>query len=307
MMNKEDLKKSIDIIEPDPYMEIRLKAKSIPKKTRSVILSKAVAGVLVLCLVLAVMFGFNLPSLTVAPTSTEGQSQTNQQKTGQVNPFIMVAGAIEGESENSEREYKTLKLNETFPFAYKVSFIDVRGMSESERTEAVNKADEMLTDIAENTKSEAFDYGIGCVRGGFENIIFIEVLANSIKLDLADKENIKSINVKNSSEWGYVEYYDWKLIKSEQEKGKTTWIPRGNDITVTAEQYHQDSGGFHWRNSDKLDNAINDNPDIPLSTFKDTITFTIEYTDGTKEIGVIDVTFDDEGNGAFTLKEYKKG
>ena len=179
-------------------------------------------------------------------------------------------------------------------------------MSESERKEAVNKANEMLTDIAESTRVGALDYYIGCVRGGFENIIFIETQANSIKLDLEDKENIKCINVKNSSEWGYVEYYDWKLIEEEQEKGKATWIPHGNDITVTAQQYHQDSGGFHWRNSDRLDNAINDNPDIPLSTFKDTITFTIEYTDGTKEIGVIDVTFDDDGNGAFTLKEYKE-
>lgn len=303
MMNKEDFKKSIDIIEPDPYMETRLKAKSIPKKTHSRAFGKAMAGGVALCLAFALMFGFNLPLQTDNPV-TQGQTDLSRQSIKQISPFIMVAGAAE--SELAAEEYKTLKLNETFPFAYKVSFIDVRGMSESERTEAVNKADEMLTDIAENTKSEAFDYGIGCVRGGFENIIFIEVLANSIKLDLADKENIKSINVKNSSEWGYVEYYDWKLIKSEQEKGKTTWIPRGNDITVTAEQYHQESGGFHWKNSYKLDNAINDNPDIPLSTFTDTITFTVEYEDGRKEIGVIDVTFDDDGNGAFTLKEYKK-
>ncbi|MBQ3137377.1 MAG: hypothetical protein IJB74_07850 [Clostridia bacterium] len=305
MMNKKDLKKSIDLIEPDPYMETRLKAKSIPKKTHSGAFGKAVASAITLCLVFAMIFGFNLTSPANTPTTSE--SQVSQQAVRQINPFIMVASAVEDESENVKREYKTLKLNDTFPFAYKVSFIDVRGMSESERTEAVNKADEMLTDIAENTKSEAFDYGIGCVRGGFENIIFIEVLANSIKLDLAGKEDIKSINVKNSSEWGYVEYYDWKLIEAEQEKGKTTWIPHGKEITITADQYHQDSGGFHWKNSDKLDNAINDNPDIPLSTFTDTITFTVEYNDGTKEIGVIDVSFDDEGNGTFTLMEYKEG
>ncbi len=300
MMNKEDLKKSINIIEPDFHMETRLKAKSIPLKTHSGVFGKTVAGAIALCLVFAMVFGLNLPLPTTAPTTSESQLAVKQ-----INPFIMVAGAAE--SKKFSKEYKTLMLNDTFPFAYKLSFIDVRGMSESERKEAVNKANETLTDIAESTGVGVLDYGIGCVRGGFENIIFIETQANSIKLDLEDKENIKSINVKNSSEWGYVEYYDWKLIEEEQEKGKATWIPHGNDITVTADQYHQDSGGFHWRNSDKLDNAINDNPDIPLSTFKDTITFTIEYTDGTKEIGVIDVTFDDEGNGAFTLKEYKKG
>ncbi len=304
-MNKEDFKKSIDIIEPDPYMETRLKSKSIPKKTHSGVFGKAVSGAIALCLVFAMVFGFNLTSPTTAPATSE--SQANQPTTKQTNPFIMVAGAVEAEGAADEEKYKILKLNDTFPFAYKISVIDVRGMSEKERKEAVVKASEMLTDIAESTKVEPLNYGIGCVRGGFENIIFIETLANSIKLDLPDDKDVKSINVKNSSEWGYVEYYDWKLVESEQDKGKTTWIPHGNDITITAEQYHQYSGGFHWKNSYKLDNAINDNPDIPLSTFKDTITFTVEYNDGSKEIGIIDVIFDDDGNGAFTLKEYKEG
>lgn len=299
-MKKEDIKSAFSLIEPDPYMETRLKAKSIPKKTHSRVMGKAVAGALALCLVFSVMFGFNMNSQT-GDSITSG-SQINSLTTKKnINPFIMVAGAIEGEN-----EYKTLKLNETFSFAYKISVIDIRGMDEKEREEAVAKANKMLDDIAENTGVEPFNYSIGCVRGGFENIIFIETMANSIKLDLADKENIKTINVKNSSEWGYIEYYDSKLIESEQEEGKATWIPRGNEITITAEQYHQDSGGFHWKNSYKLDNAIDANPDIPLSSFKDTITFTVEYIDGSKETGVIDVVFDDEGDGSFIVREYSR-
>lgn len=303
-MNKEDLKKSIDLIEPDSYMETRLKAKVTLKKTPSKTFRKVATGGIAIALILAFLFGFNLPSSTPS-TSTTFDTQQTEPNVKTINPFIMIASAVEAEGENPSADYKILKLNETFPFAYKISFIDVRGMSESERKEAVINANEKLVDIAENTNVETFEYGIGCVRGGFENIIFIETLANSIKLDLTDKKNIKSINIKNSSEWGYVEYYDWKLIESEQEKGKATWIPHGNDITITAEQYHQDSGGFHWKNSDKLDNAINDNPDMPLSTFTDTITFTVEYNDGSKEIGVIDVVFDDEGNASFISREYR--
>ena len=34
---------------------------------------------------------------------------------------------------------------------------------------------------------------------------------------------------------------------------------------------------------------------------------TVEYEDGIKEIGVIDVVFDDDGNGSFILKEYREG
>lgn len=305
MMNKDDLIKSFDIIEPDPYMKTRLKAKSIPKKTHSGAWGKIAAGVLALSLVLAIMFGLYPSSPTVAPT-TEGQTETEQQNVRQISPFIMVAGAVESENEAGRSEYKSLKLNDTFPFAYKISFTDVRGMSDDERNAIVRKAEEKMNLSVAGGGSDNFEYGIACVRS-FENIIFTEALTNSIKLDLPDGKELKSINVQNSSEWGYVEYYDGKLIEIEINKGNNMPIPHGNNITITADQYHQESGGFHWKNSYKLDNAINDNPDILLSTFKDTITFTVEYIDGTKEVGVIDVTFDDDGNGTFTLKEYREG
>lgn len=288
-MKKEDLKNSIDLIEPDPYMGTRLKAKMTVQKTSSVSLRKVVVCGVAVALIFALLFGFN-PSPTATVPSTS-DSQTTGGIIRQVNPFIMVANAVET-AENPSSEYTTLKLNETFPFAYKISFVDVRGMNEFEREDVVLKAQEMLDNYIGNTNT--VDYGMACVRS-FPNIIFTEYLENNIKLNLTDKENVKSINVKNSSEWGYVEYID---------KGNTRPIPHGNDITITAEQYHQDSGGFHWKNSYKLDNAINDNPDIPLSTFTDTITFTVEYLDGSKEIGVIDVAFDDEGNGSFTLRDY---
>lgn len=297
-MKKEDLKNSIDLIEPDPYMGTRLKSKMSVRKTSTVSFKKIGTCGVAVALIFALLFGFNpSPSATVPSTS---DIQTNEGFIRQVNPFIMVANAAEA-AENPSAEYTTLKLNETFPFAYKISFVDVRGMNEFEREDVVLKAQEMLDNYIGNTNT--VDYNMACVRS-FPNIIFTESLENNIKLNLTDKENIKSINVKNSSEWGYVEYYDWKLIDSEIDKGNTRPIPHGNDITITAEQYHQDSGGFHWKNSYKLDNAINDNPDIPLSTFTDTITFTVEYLDGSKEIGVIDVVFDDEGNGSFTLRDY---
>ena len=127
---------------------------------------------------------------------------------------------------------------------------------------------------------------------------------NEIVLDLTDRENLKSINVKTSSDWGYIEYNDPVLLLQLREEHDIVTLPHGTDITVTAEQYHQDSGGFTWRNSYKLDNALNDNPDMPLSTFTDTITFTVEYENGSKEIAVIDVVFDDDGNASFINRDY---
>lgn len=298
-MNKEDIKNAIDLIEPDLYMETRLKAKSIPKKSHSRAFGKAMAGVVALCLAFALMFEFNMPLQTDNPV-TQGQTDLSQQSIKQISPFIMVAGAAE--SELATEEHKTLKLNETFPFAYKLSVIDVRGMSESEKQAKLMQMSREFEDTVINSSSAEYEMAQGCIRGGFENIIFTEVIYNKFVLDLKDKESIKSINVKNSSKWGYVEY----LSSMPFEESEEMVIPHGTDITVSGDEYNSDRDGFLWRNSHNLDNAINDNPDIPLSTFKDTITFTVEYKDGTKEIGVIDVTFDDEGNGAFTLKEYKE-
>ncbi|MBE6776100.1 MAG: hypothetical protein E7543_07920 [Ruminococcaceae bacterium] len=300
MMNKEDIKNAIDLIDPDLYMETRLKAKSIPKKPHSRAFGKAMAGAVALCVAFALMFGFNLPLQTDNPV-TQGQTESSQQSIKQISPFIMVAGAAEREL--AAEEHKTLKLNETFPFAYKLSVIDVRGMSESEKQAKLMQMSREFEDTVINSSSAEYEMAQGCIRGGFENIIFTEVIYNKFVLDLKDKESIKSINVKNSSKWGYVEYLSSMPFEESEEMA----IPHGTDITVSGDEYDSDRDGFLWRNSHNLDNAINDNPDIPLSTFKDTITFTVEYTDGTKEIGVIDVTFDDEGNGAFTLKEYKEG
>lgn len=292
-MKKEDIKNAVDLIQPDPYMETRLKAKSIPVKTRSRILGKVTAGAIALCLIFAMVFGLNLPTSTTTPNA-EGQSQTIQQNQVKINPFIMVASAIE-----TEAEFKTLNLNDAFPFAYKISLIDVRGMNKSDREKIyLNERDSAID------YSEAVGNSRVTVRGAGENVILTEYYANYIKLDLKNIENVKSINAKTSTKWGQIEYYDTKLIETEIEKGNTTPIPHGQEITISAEQYHNDCEGFSWKNTAEMTQAIDENPDTPLSMYSDTITFTVEYKDGSKEIGIIDVVFDDEGNGSFISREY---
>lgn len=292
-MKKVDIKNAVDLIQPDPYMETRLKAKSIPVKTRSRILGKVVAGAIALCLIFAMVFGLNLPTSTTAPT-TEGQSQTIQQNQVKINPFIMVASAME-----TETEFKTLNFNDAFPFAYKISLIDVRGMNKSDREKIYLNERDTAIDY-----SEAVGNSRVTVRGAGENVILTEYYANYIKLDLKNIENVKSINAKTSTKWGQIEYYDTKLIETEIEKGNTTPIPHGQEITISAEQYHNDCEGFSWKNTAEMTQAIDENPDASLSMYSDTITFTVEYKDGSKEIGIIDVVFDDEGNGSFISREY---
>lgn len=81
------------------------------------------------------------------------------------------------------------------------------------------------------------------------------------------------------------------------------------DVTVTTTQigwtaqhladYYdeslRDGVGITWSLSEVGFDMIEKNPEIALSEIKDTITVTVEFKDGTKDIVVIDITVDDDG------------
>lgn len=50
-----------------------------------------------------------------------------------------------------------------------------------------------------------------------------------------------------------------------------------------------------WEISDELVSAISENPDFDLSQIKDTITFTVEFNDGTVKTASLNLYFDSDG------------
>ena len=247
------------------------------------------------------ILGFNPPpnGNTTSTVSVEQDKNENASVKG----FILVAGAAE-----DAQEYRTLEINEKFPFAYSISFVDVRGLSEEEIEKVAKQCSDDLDNIMESHLEDSnAEFSVGTVYS-HENLIFTAWASNSIKLDLEDTDKIKAIKVKNSTEWGYVEYLcDNQRAKYDEVTGevKLPIIPHGNDITIDVNDYITNNGRFQWRNSAEMELAINENPEIPLSTFGDTITFSVEYKDGSKAIGIIDVVFDDNGNATFTSRDYQ--
>lgn len=284
-MKKEDLKNSIDLIEPDPYMGTRLKAKMTVQKTSTVSFKKIGAYCVAVALIFALLFGFN-PSPATTPSTKDNSTTENSARRGI--PFIMVASAVE------DTAPKPLKLNEAFPFACKISFIDTRGMNKAEKEKAFLDSKNM----ANNFHSDLHETNRFTIRSGFDNIILIEQYLNYIKLNLSASKSIKSINAKTSTKWGQIEYIS--NIPKENPLPQ-----RGNDVTITAEEWDEESSGFYWRNTAEMSQAIDANPDVPLSSYSDTITITVEYANGGKTINIIDITFDDDGNGTFTMRDYR--
>ena len=303
-MKKDDFKKSIDNINPDAYMGNRLKAKittnTVPvKRNRQVTLS-----IVSFCLAFAIIFGvgFLVPQPdenTTKQQSTTGNIATQNKK---VNPFIMVASAANSESTETATVNKTLELNEEYPYEVYLKVRDIRGLSDAETLKIENELDDVFNKYCAEKK---FDTGSAelCVK---ENIIMTICTFNEFKLDLDDTENIKSINVKNTSKYGQMVYNTNKPTFNAPEHGNFINIgwEHGNNLSANGEDFDFEKSSFYWSHTEEMEKAFDENINIPFSTFNDTITFTVEYKDGSKAIGVVDLVFDDDGNATAVCKNY---
>ena len=306
-MKKDDFKKSIDNINPDAYMGNRLKAKIITNTVPVKSYRKITVGVTALCLAFAIIFGvgFLVPqpdgNTTKQPITT-GHIATQNKK---VNPFIMVASAAGSESTETETATvsKTLELNEEYPYEVYLKVRDIRGLSDAETSKIENELDDVFNKYCAEKK---FDTGSAelCVK---ENIIMTICTFNEFKLDLEDTENIKSINVKNTSKYGQMVYYANRhfeeVVTNEGNKINLNW-KAGNDVTIDGSSFDFEEGSFYWDHTDEMEKVFGENINTPFSTFNDTITFTVEYKDGSKAIGVVDLVFDDSGNATAVCINY---
>ena len=71
------------------------------------------------------------------------------------------------------------------------------------------------------------------------------------------------------------------------------------DASINSVDYYEESlsdgVGITWFLSDEGVDMIEKDPELKLSELTDTVTVTVEFNDGTKEIAIIDITVDEEG------------
>ncbi len=301
-MKKDDFKKSIDDINPDAYMGNRLKAKitinTVPvKRNRQVTLS-----ITAFCLAFAIIFGVGFISQPQTPAPQQNTTENTIPQNKTVNAFIMVASAANSESTETATVNKTLELNEEYPYEVYLKVRDIRGLSDAETFKIENELDDIFNKYCAEKK---FDTGSAelCVK---ENIIMTICTFNEFKLDLDDTENIKSINVKNISKYGQMVYNTNKPTFNAPEHGNFINIgwEHGNNLSANGEGFDFEKSSFYWSHTEEMEKAFEENINTPYSTFNDTITFTIEYNDGSKAIGVVDLVFDDSGNATAVCKNY---
>ena len=204
----------------------------------------------------------------------------------------MVASAAETDSTEAVTENKVLELNEEYPYKMYLEIRDVNGLSDEEKYSMMIDSKDLFEKNLDNV-----DFYTGKLQTcKNENIVFVQYTFNDFKLDLENTENIKSINVKNTSKYGQmVHHYNLPKFGGPE---------HGNDITINSKDYDFEKSSFYWDHTEEMDKVFNENINTPFSTFNDTITFTVEYNDGSKAIGVVDLVFDDSGNAKVVCKNY---
>ena len=292
-MKKDDFKKSIDNINPDEYMGKRLKAKIITDKACIKNRKPLVLTLTAFCLAFAIIFSVGFITTPKTPSPMQYTSENAASNNRTICAFIMVARAANTEGTETAIKNKTLELNVEYPY---VIFLRAQNTAEL----ADNDNQEFRFDLDDFLKKHGIDekmFDTSMLTDSvYKNITLTQYTVNEFKLKLDNAEEVKSINVRNTSKYGEMVYDENKPVFDAP--------VHGNDITINGEDFDFEEDGFYWDHTIEMEEAFYENINIPFSTFNDTITFTVEYTDGSKAIGVVELAFDDDGNATVVCKNY---
>lgn len=292
-MKKEELVKYIDDIQPDLYMKTRLKAKIADSKQRTVKPKKLIRAVTALCLVAALGVGTGL----YGKVQDNDDGEKDNTIVNGIVPDIMDAFIVVASAEDIEGEAtvvtKPLEVDEAYPYSVYFSTYDVSGLSESEKNSLLKKMNDELNNYADK---EDFSFGRSSIVAT-DKIHMVICSLNEFRFVIQKDKILKSINVKNTSPYGQMVFSSGKREFSAP--------LHGDDITVTGEDFDPATAGFYWDYTDELVNALEENPDTPFSAFDDVITFTLEYTDGSKSVGIVELNFGTYGDAAAVCKKYE--
>lgn len=185
--------------------------------------------------------------------------------------------------------------NVIFPIAQVFRVWDMRGMTDEEKIQTKLEADEFQEEF-EKKYRKLVDTG---KYGGYtyDHFITKELSAGLASIVILDGSQVKSVERETTGVFNLGESY----------------AIHHQDVTVGKDEYavtFPAGSNRYFLNLiptlETLKTIIND-PSTPLSSFCETITITIHYNNGTKEIVVIDVTIDNDGQVYMTQRGNNTG
>ena len=259
---------------------------------------KALAGV-ALCAVVLVAGIVGGQSIS-AKTDIVANNPTVSRKANEYLSTLTGGVLIAYANDEGVRETKPLELGAKTPLEYSLEVIDTRGWSEKEIQDKLNELRKTNMKYADSINIDGAD----TIRFGTElkdNVIIRKAIVNTFSIK-ADPSQVKSVRLQNKTDYWKLVYHDLR----EDVELQDSFI-KGNDLFINSDDFEammiackningRDYFEINLDHDMPLCDAIDKNPDIDLSTFDDTLTFTVEYKDGTKAVSVINIGLDKDGN-----------
>lgn len=245
---------------------------------------RVTTGLIAATLCVAILIAVVGVGLNRNPTDGTISTEPTQQDIIQPGKVYFLTANKEGD------ELTLMQPNMTLPTKSIIRVRSLKDLTKSEIAKAVSEESAYRAAFADKygnsdggvyAWTQSDDVIIQYLSGGKASLI----LPDGSQIESVDRETTGMLGVEES--WGG---YDRDVTFGEGENAVT--IPKGSYRAYL---------GFHV--TGVVHEIFKNDPDTPLSTIRDTITVTINYKNGTKQIILIDVTLDDEGNVYMTQRE----
>jgi hypothetical protein len=192
-------------------------------------------------------------------------------------------------------ELMPMQANMTLPWDHMIRVRSLKGMTEEQKRQIRSEENSMMHAFRGKYQGLVGEGRYEYFEG--EDVIIHHWSAGRASVILMNGSNVKSVDCESL---GVLEVgrgtsnltKDYTIGKGEY----AVTIP-ANSMRIT----------LNCRMSEETHKYFEENPETPLSTIRDTVTLTINYKNGTKEIVVIDVTVDDDGQIYMTQRGSNTG
>lgn len=258
----------------------------------------------------------NIADIPQSPTPNTIQQSDSNSKIGP--GFVMVAYANESKDVKIVDDINSLE--PSTPFICQIGTVDIKGKSQSEIDSIVDDIYKKYRQFESTNEYGDVIYFLSTNTDIYDDAVIYEAYCGNFNFDIIDDtvENVKQIRASNENKkYGYVEiqandvYYndDLTLKNDGIDYTKSVFLTNSYDdhVVLSGDRYKKcyalgkEIGGvskyfgINWKIGDELLNELNSNPNFDLTQIKDTLTFEVEFNDGSIAKSVISIAFTSDG------------
>lgn len=172
------------------------------------------------------------------------------------------------------------------PYEMELRVKDLTGLTKDEAEDLCAEEQQYAQDVISKYKEDLSSWSIGQYKG--DSSVITTICAGAISIQLDDPKLVENIHITadGDGQLGHIRG-EYLLEENFREYYMDYW-----DVLLS---YYDGGIGMIWHLSSLNFHELCNDSTIPLSSFRDTITVTVNFKDGTQDIHVIDIMVEDSG------------